>query len=283
MQNALIVVGALAFPAAFFVFFLRKNKEIAADTWESHVFPHGPVRKIAANVLEVTGSLPHVALPRNMHVWRHPKTGAVIIHSAVCLDEQGMRMVDEFTGGRRCDVLIVPNSFHRTDAAMFAARYPEAKVVCPDHSRISQSIKSVVRVDATLPSNSTEHALNELDVKIHAAAGPFPGYTYELPLEGGGQMLLACDGIFNVAADFPVESRVKRFILHHITKSVGFFGVGRIGRLFGFLGGTNGAVKAWFLEQSARNDIAVVAMAHGDHVAGVETCKAKLRQAGEAM
>jgi len=68
--------------------------------------------------------------------------GRLVVHSAVALPEDQMARIDEWG---EVAFIVVPNRFHRLDAAAFAERYPEAKVVCPAGAKAK--VEAVVPVD----------------------------------------------------------------------------------------------------------------------------------------
>lgn len=121
----------------------------AFSTWS--VFPHGPIEKLASNLWRVTGKLPDVPLERVMIIARM-EDGRLLIHNAIALEDEAMR---ELEGWGAPAFLVVPNGWHRLDCAIFAERYPDAKVVCPAGSR--KRVEQVVSVDLSydeLPDDS---------------------------------------------------------------------------------------------------------------------------------
>eukprot|EP00295_Goniomonas_pacifica_P002433 CAMPEP_0175804638 /NCGR_PEP_ID=MMETSP0107_2-20121207/226_1 /TAXON_ID=195067 ORGANISM="Goniomonas pacifica, Strain CCMP1869" /NCGR_SAMPLE_ID=MMETSP0107_2 /ASSEMBLY_ACC=CAM_ASM_000203 /LENGTH=191 /DNA_ID=CAMNT_0017115999 /DNA_START=96 /DNA_END=671 /DNA_ORIENTATION=+ len=187
-----------------------------------------------------------------------------------------MKALDAFTGGR-VDLLIVPNSWHRADAAEFKRRYPSCKVLCPEEPRVRSAVEQHVRVDVGVALHSPCEELNKLDIKVHGPSGAFPGLVYELPVPDG-VALVFCDVLFNVPKNHPM-TRFQSFIAFYVTGSVGFFGVTRIGRLFGRLFGTLPKLKAWLQQQSERSDVTLIAVSHGTEVCGNAQCRDKLREA----
>ena len=109
-----------------------------------HVGEHGPLQKLEANLWTVEGGVPKMPLLRRMTLVRLGD-GSIIAHSAICLDAAAQREIDAWGPVR---YIVVPNRFHRLDAAAYAERYPEARVVCPDAAR--KFVVKKVRVDASL-------------------------------------------------------------------------------------------------------------------------------------
>ena len=114
----------------------------ATDAW--NVLPHGPLERLADNVRWVQGSLPRISLKRVMTVARLDD-GRLVIHNGIALADIQMRQLEAFGTPA---FLIVPNAFHRQDAAAFKHRYPELTVLAPSGSRAK--VEQKVAVDGTL-------------------------------------------------------------------------------------------------------------------------------------
>lgn len=120
--------------------------------WEPH--PHGAIEKHADNLWSVEGTLPPSPLPRRMVVVRL-EDGRLVIHSGVALNDEGMAQLEAW--GRPA-VLVVPNRFHRHDAAAFKERYPELRVLCPPSAQ--SAVAQVVGVDGTVDELNGEATLD---------------------------------------------------------------------------------------------------------------------------
>lgn len=105
--------------------------------------PHGPVERLADNLLRVEGSLPDMPLRRVMTVARLGD-GRLLCHNAIALDEQGLRAVEALGAPA---LLLVPNGWHRLDARAWKARYPSLRVYCPAGAR--KRVEQVVAVDGS--------------------------------------------------------------------------------------------------------------------------------------
>lgn len=110
-------------------------------TWR--VLSHGPLEKLASNLWRVEGSLPGMSLKRVMTIVRK-RDGALVIHSAIALEESAMR---ELEGLGTPTYLIVPNRAHRLDAPGYKARYPTLRVFTPQGGR--SKVAEVVTVDGS--------------------------------------------------------------------------------------------------------------------------------------
>src|SRR5687768_1406139 len=99
---------------------------MSAAEWK--VLPHGTLEELVPGRLwRVQGSLPDMALPRNMIVARLGD-GKLLIHSVICLDEPGMKALAALGEPR---IMIVPNEGHRLDALAWRSRFPHIRVLCP--------------------------------------------------------------------------------------------------------------------------------------------------------
>ena len=111
--------------------------------WE--VLPHAPLTRVNDDILTAEGDIqmPAAALHRRMTVVRL-KDRRLIVFSAIALDEDEMRQLEDFGTPA---FLIVPNAHHRMDAKIWKARYPALRVVAPEGAR--EKVAEVVAVDQT--------------------------------------------------------------------------------------------------------------------------------------
>ena len=114
----------------------------AHQSWT--VLSHDPIETIAENIWRVEGDLPNPGIRRVMTVCRMAD-GRLVIHNAVALDDEEMARLEAW--GEPA-FLVVPNGWHRLDAAIFKARYPNARVLCPAGTR--KRVEQVVAVDGGL-------------------------------------------------------------------------------------------------------------------------------------
>lgn len=218
------------------------------STWDKHVLPHGKLQALAPNLWQVTGSLPHGPLPRNMAVYRFPNK-QLLVHSAIALDKPTITDLESLGTP---SWLLVPSGLHRLDAAVYKSRYPAMQVICPRAARAR--VEKVVKVDAVC-----EDVLPPLGVGCLAPAGLRPGeLVYDFALSDG-RALVMCDTLFNLRA-----ARGLDMLLLKLLGSAGFFGITRLGRLLKLK--DKAAFKAWLIEQAARRDLKVIAVAHGEAI-----------------
>ena len=112
---------------------------------EWKVLPHGKLSVVDDNLLSVVGELPMPIgdFPRRMTVARL-QDDRLVIFSAIALDEDEMRALEEF--GQPA-FLVVPSDRHRMDAKIWKDRYPAMVVLTPPGAR--KKVEEVVPVDAT--------------------------------------------------------------------------------------------------------------------------------------
>lgn len=213
--------------------------------WTAHVLPHGPLTQLAPRVWQVTGTLGNMALPRNMTLWRMDD-GTLWVHSAIACDDVTMAEIEALG---RPSVIVVPNGYHRLDCGVWKARYPDARVVCPEASRarVEQAVK-VDSLDTDVPGAVVHTPRGVKDVE----------HVYEIDA-GAGQALVVCDALFNV----PHQPGFGGFITRMIGSS-GAFGMTRIGR-FALLKDAR-AYRGWLEEMAEHPALAMVAVSHGDAI-----------------
>lgn len=163
----------------------RTGEACIGSTWT--VLGHGPLVQLAENLWWVDGEVPHMALRRSCTIARRDD-GGLVVHSAICLDEETQAQVEAL--GPITHV-IVPNAFHRIDAPRYAVRYPDARIVAPRGGRAK--IADVVRVDLT----ADEFPGGE-DVSILAFDGVHGQENVLRVRSSDGVTLVFNDALFNV-------------------------------------------------------------------------------------
>jgi hypothetical protein len=148
------------------------------------VFPHEPIEKLADNLWRVSGQIGD--LQRQMVLARR-KDGGVVVYNAVALADPEMKELDAWGAP---SMLVVPNGFHRIDAAIWKQRYPNVKVVAPPKG--AKRVGKVVPVDAV-----TEDAAKDDDVKVFSMDGCASETCMEVR-SGGDVSLVFCDTLMNV-------------------------------------------------------------------------------------
>lgn len=120
----------------------KDAKENPDAAWA--VLPHRPIEKLTENLWHASGSLPFGTLKRAMTIAKR-SDGKLVVHSAIAMDENEMKEIEAW--GEPA-FLIVPNPYHRLDAARYKARYPKMMVLAPAPSR--EKVAAKVHVDGNL-------------------------------------------------------------------------------------------------------------------------------------
>ncbi len=228
------------------------------------VLPHGPLVRLDDRLWQVTGSIERLPLPRNMLIYRLDD-GGLLVHSAIALDEPGMLALAALGP---VEAVVVPNGYHRLDARFYRARFPSARFVGPEGSR--KRIEQVVHLDETC-----EAALPALGVRVHVPDGTRGlELALELPLASGAALVF-CDLVFHV----PHQPGFGGWVLKNISASTGFFGASRLAKMA--LVRDKKALAGWLRRMAERDDLRLVAMAHGDAVA--EDIPGHLRAAADRL
>jgi len=248
-------------------------------SWQ--VFPHGPLEPLAENLWRVEGEIPGMQLRRTMVVVRLP-SGHLLLHSAIAMDEAGMEQLESF--GRPA-WLVVPNGWHRMDAARYKARYPDLRVVCPRGSR--KRVERVVAVDATYGSlrgssgddEGSSHALVDDDDTVRfeyfGDKGQMEGVM--LVRSDDGCTAVFGDLLFNV----PHQPGFFWWFYGRVMGSTGGPKVTLLGRLFLVMGRARKAYRSW-LERTAEVEAPVrLVPGHGEVV--VDDAAGVLRMVAAAL
>lgn len=222
--------------------------------------PHGALRQLAPGLHCVEGAFGRSPLGRRMTVITLP-SGALALHSAIRMDEAGMAALDALGP---VAAVIVPTTFHSTDAPWFAARYPAASLLAPRSSlpRLGKRLPTALPLDegwsddlaGALAWQQIEGARHHEAVFFHAAS----------------RTLILTDLVFNLGAEFTGLSR----LLLRINGIYGRFGPSRLLR-YGFV-----RDKAALLDSVRRMeawDYDRIVMSHGEVLEGGG--KARLREA----
>jgi hypothetical protein len=119
-----------------------------AGAWK--VMEHGPIEKLAENLWRVEGALPRMSLRRVMTVARR-MDGRLALHSAIALEEPAMK---ELEAWGKPSFLLIPNAYHRLDAAAYKKRYPNLTVLAPRGSRAK--VAEAIAVDGSYEDFPTD-------------------------------------------------------------------------------------------------------------------------------
>lgn len=170
------------------------------------VQPHGKLERLADNLWTVEGEIrmPPGPLPRRMTIARL-QNGDLVIFSAIALEETEMQRLEALG---RPGHMVVPNGFHRQDAAAFKARYPRLRVVAPKGARSA--------VEQVVPVDDTEGIFPDQSVRFFAIPGTQDGESALLITSPGETTLVINDLIGNV--------RGARGLMKIVLSAMGFAG-----------------------------------------------------------
>jgi hypothetical protein len=184
---------------------------------EWHVLPHRPLEQLSPRVWRLEGDLERVPIKRVMTVARR-KDGGLILHSAIAADAATM---DQLAALGPVRAILVPNGYHRLDAQVFHARFPDAEIVCPPGVR--EAVEEVVPVTRTYDQVADDGAV-ELQV-IDGTAGREGAVIVRDP---DGTSLVFNDLVFHM----PHLGGLKGFVLRYVTGSSGLPKITRVARMF---------------------------------------------------
>ena len=171
-----------------------------------NVQPHGKLIELAENLWTVEGTIkmPPGPLPRRMTIARL-QSGALVIFSAIALDDAEMQKIEALG---EPSILIVPNPFHRQDAAAWKARYPDIRVVTPAGARAA--------VEQIVPVDDCESLLSDETVRFQPVRGTDSSESALVVVSESGTTLVVNDLIGNV--------RNARGIMKWVLFAMGFAG-----------------------------------------------------------
>ena len=225
----------------------RKDHE---NDGEAEVTAHGPLVQLASNLWFVQGTIhmPLGSIKRNMVVYRL-RTGELLLHSAVALDESGMRALEAL--GRPA-YLVVPHGGHRQDARFYLRRYPRLKVLAPAAARAK--VEEKVAIDGTV--EDVLPGLGITPIRLDGLKAAYSEQALEVDIDGGKALIvndvIAGDG-FNT-----------NFVLRLLGTPGGRLGIARAVRWVGFENAA--AVKASLQRLAARPDLKLLTLSHGSPV-----------------
>ncbi|CAE7440679.1 unnamed protein product [Symbiodinium natans] len=234
----------------------------AKEPWESHVVPalSGLQELAPGHLWQVSAKGASNGPPmRNMTLYRPPGSRDLVVFSAVALEPPLMQQVEAL--GRPA-VLVVPNAYHREDAAVWKARYPDLKVCAPSGSKwIHERISKVVSVDFDARELSQLYGdaiqVEAIDGWNENSTEVFE-YYYTLKLADGTRAYYVCDMLLRTDPGF------MSWVFGSGPLPGGFPRVGRLGKLF--LHDRKRVAK--FYVQLAQQDISIICYAHGEAFRG---------------
>ncbi|HTJ84061.1 MAG TPA: hypothetical protein VL400_20215 [Polyangiaceae bacterium] len=185
----------------------------ASSEWK--VLPHRPIEKLSERVWRVEGDLD--PLKRVMTIAKQ-SNGDLVVHNGIALEEELMAEIDAWGPVR---TIVVPNGFHRLDAAVFKKRYPAAKVLCP--SGATKKVAEVVPVDGSYEDFAADDA-----VRMETLEGTKGAEGALIVTDDAGTTVVLNDAMFNM----PHLGGFTGFVFKTVTGSSGGPKVSRLFRTF---------------------------------------------------
>ncbi len=184
------------------------------SSWE--LLQHDPLEKLEDNLWRAEGEIPRMSLRRVMTIAKMQDDG-LVIHNAICLDDKSMAQIESWGTPR---YIVVPNAFHRLDAAPFASRYPKAKIVCP--AAATKKVTEVVKVDMDY-----EDFADDNSVALRHIRGTADREGVMTVRHPKGATLVFNDLVFNM----PHYKGFSGFVMRHLTGSTGGPRISRISKM----------------------------------------------------
>jgi hypothetical protein len=183
------------------------NESREPDSFASHVCEHdgaGLVELSEGTLWHVTTKFKGTGPPwRRMIVFRPPKTSSLILLSPTAVTDDVMSEIQKLGN---VEILVIPNSYHRADAAVFKTRYPGAKVASPP-AWVRKAVSEVVPVDMDSRELAKMYPESVKVVRIGGLCDPKEPegdfeYAFEFRCKDGSWAFVVTDGLFN----FPENS-----------------------------------------------------------------------------
>jgi hypothetical protein len=240
---------------------MTTKKKSGAAHHEWTVLRHGPLERLAENLLWTWGALPGMSLRRTMTVAKR-SDGRLVIYNSIALDEAGMKELEALG---EPGFLIVPNRMHRLDAPAFKNRYPGLTVLAPRGGRAA--IAKVVDVDGAFEDYPADDT-----VRLEMLQGVADSEGAMLVRSSDGTTVVLNDVMFNMDHKKDLIGRV-------ITTVLGSAPGPRVSRLAKLLlVKDKAALRGDFERFGAIEDLARVIVAH-EKVASGDDAREALRKA----
>ena len=217
------------------------------DTWT--VLSHGALEKLTENLWRVQGRIERPPIERVMAIARLDD-GRLVVHNPIALDDASMREIDAWG---KVAFIVVPNAFHRMDAKPFAARYPDAKVICPHGAR--KKVEERVHVSGDYASFPTDSR-----VRMEHLDGVANAEGVMIVESNDGVSLVMNDILFNM----PHTTGFSGFLLKSVLQSSGGPRVSRIGKWF--LVKDKAALRACFARLASTPKLRRILVAHHETI-----------------
>ncbi len=216
-----------------------------------HTLNHDEIEALAENLWRVEGDLPHGSLRRCMVVARL-RNRDLVLHSAIAMNDDGMAALEAL--GRPA-WMVVPNGWHRLDAAKYKARYPDLKVLCPPGAR--KAVERVVSVHGTTEDVPRPDPSDD-SVCFEQFGGRKKMEGAMIVRSTDGRTAVFGDSLFNIEHG----TGLSGFILK-VVGSSGGPRVTALGRLFLTLTGAKKPYRAWLEAAAHSGDVVRLVPGHG--------------------
>lgn len=240
------------------------------DSFESHICQddgNGLVELSKDRLWHVTATFQGNGPPmRRMIIYKPNKTQSLLLVSPTAVPEAIMQQIEALGS---IDYLIIPNAYHRADAAVYHKRYPKAKVATlPDWVRTK--VSEVVPVDMDVRELATTFSGSVKVRRIEGMGDPAKEegdfeYAYEFRLcDESSWAFCVTDALFN----FQDKSTANWiFGTRGIVQPNGCC-TPIMGRISKFMAFDKKLVKEFYQGLAQRDDLKMILMAHGDVFVG---------------
>lgn len=184
---------------------------------EWRVLPHRPLEQLSDRVWRLEGDLEGMPVKRVMTLAKR-KDGGLFVHSAIAADDATMARIAQLGPVRG---ILVPNGYHRLDAGVYHARFPEADILCPPGVR--DAVQEVVPVARTYDQVAADSA-----VELQVLDGTSGREGAMIVRAAGDTTLVLNDIMFNM----PHVRGISGLVLRFVTGSTGHPKITRVARMF---------------------------------------------------
>ena len=248
-----------------------RNKK--TETFESHIMPHCAIEQVIPDRLwRVTGTL-NFPFPREMDIYKLPGTQSLLLYSVIALNEDQMQALEALGTPA---ILYAPNQFHMIDLGVYANRYPQAKVICPEGCKaiIEEGVKVDTTIEEEIAKNGQDYPFTTMEVKCMRY--PFTILFADAGAGNGAVIVFLNDLLWNITK---IEN--KGIISSVLAWALGMEGplhMTRYGRWFVL---QDKKEFAEVLRKVAEKKIKALMVCHGDPI--TEDCEERLRQVADTF
>ncbi|CAJ1956113.1 unnamed protein product [Cylindrotheca closterium] len=246
-----------------------RRPEEQQDTFESHVTQddgNGLVELSKDCLWHVTTKFNGNGPPwRRMIIYCPPKTTSLLLVSPTAARDDIMQQIEALGS---VDYLIIPNAYHRADAAVYHKRYPKAKVATlPDWVR--KKVSEIVPVDMNVRelANIFHDSIKVLRIGGMGDPSKEEGdfeYAYEFRCSDQTLAFYVTDALFN----FQDKSTANWIFGTRGIEQMDGCCTPVMGRISKYMAFDKKLVKEFYSGLAKRENISMILMAHGDVFVG---------------